>query len=429
MADPIKSRQTYARATQVIPGGVSSPVRAFRAVGGDPIFMDRGEGAFMFDLDGNRYLDFCSSWGPLILGHAHPEVVEAVKSAVSKGMTFGTATAVEVELAEKIISKVKPLEMVRFVSSGTEAVMSAVRLARGFTHRDKIIKFNGCYHGHSDYLLVKAGSGLATFGTPSSAGVPEDFAKHTLVAELDDEKQVTSLFEQYGKDIAAVIIEPVPANNGLLLLRPEFLRFLRDITVKHDALLIFDEVISGFRVGWGGAAGHYGITPDLMTFGKVIGGGMPVGAFGGRREIMEQLAPLGAVYQAGTLSGNPVAMAAGIATLKIIERDSVFVKLNALGLSFERALKTSLGNVPVGIVRVGSIVWIALQNKPPRRAIDIDERGISIYNAMHRDLLNAGVYLPPSGYEVMFISTAHAQSDLDGAADLIANNIISRLKL
>ena len=363
MADPINSRQTFARATRVIPGGVSSPVRAFRAVGGDPIFMDRGEGAFLFDLDGNRYLDFCGSWGPLILGHAHPEVVEAVKSAVSKGMTFGTATAVEVELAEKIISKVEPLEMVRFVSSGTEAVMSAVRLARGFTHRDKIIKFNGCYHGHSDYLLVNAGSGLVTFGTPSSAGVPEDFVKHTLVAELDDEKQVTSYFEQYGKDIAAVIIEPVPANNGLLLQRPEFLRFLRDITAKHGALLIFDEVISGFRVGWGGAAEHYGITPDLMTFGKVIGGGMPVGAFGGRRDIMKQLAPLGAVYQAGTLSGNPVAMAAGIATLKILERDNVFVKLNALGLSFERALRTSLGDVPVGIVRVGSIVWIALQNR------------------------------------------------------------------
>ena len=429
MVDPIKSRQTFARATQVIPGGVSSPVRAFRAVGGDPIFMDRSEGAYMFDLDGNRYLDFCSSWGPLILGHAHPEVVEAVTSAVSKGMTFGTATAVEVELAEKIISKVKPLEMVRFVSSGTEAVMSAVRLARGFTHRDKIIKFNGCYHGHSDYLLVKAGSGLATFGTPSSAGVPEDFTKHTLVAELDDEKQVTSLFEQYGKDIAAVIIEPIPANNGLLLQRPEFLRFLRDITTKHGALLIFDEVISGFRVGWGGAAEHYGITPDLMTFGKVIGGGMPVGAFGGRRYIMDHLAPLGAVYQAGTLSGNPVAMAAGIATLKILERDDVFAKLDALGLSFERALKTSLGNVPVGIVRVGSIVWIALQNKQPRRAIDIDERGIGIYNAMHRDLLNAGIYLPPSGYEVMFISTAHTQSDLDGAAGLIASNIKSRLKL
>jgi len=383
----------------------------------------------MFDLDGNRYLDLCGSWGPLILGHAHPEVVEAVKSAVPKGMTFGTATAVEVEFAEMIVSKVEPLEMVRFVSSGTEAVMSAVRLARGFTHRDKIIKFNGCYHGHSDYLLVKAGSGLVTFGTPSSAGVPEDFAKHTLVAELDDEEQLTSYFEQYGEDIAAIIIEPIPANNGLLLQRPEFLRFLREVTAKHGALLIFDEVISGFRVGWGGAAEHYGITPDLMTFGKVIGGGMPVGAFGGRRDIMEQLAPLGNVYQAGTLSGNPVAMAAGIATLKILERDNVFVKLDALSLAFERALKTSLGDMPIGIVRVGSIVWMALQNNPPRRAVDIDKRGIGIYNAMHRDLLNAGIYLPPSGYEVMFISTAHIQSDLDRAADLIASNIISRLML
>lgn len=427
MADPIKSRETYQRAAKVIPGGVDSPVRAFRAVGGDPIFIDHGEGAFMFDLDGNRYLDFCGSWGPLILGHAHGEVVQAVNQAAAKGMTFGTATNVEVELAEMIIARVEPLEMVRFVSSGTEAVMSAVRLARGFTRRDKIIKFSGCYHGHSDYLLVKAGSGLVTFGTPSSAGVPKDFAKHTLVAELDDEEQVGNYFEQHGNDIAAVIIEPIPANNGLLLQRPEFLRFLREITAKHGALLIFDEVISGFRVGWGGAAELYGITPDLMTFGKVIGGGMPVGAFGGRRDIMQHLAPLGSVYQAGTLSGNPVAMAAGIATLRVIERDNIYARLEHLGATFERTLIAALGSRPVSVIRVGSIVWVAIQKAPSRRAIDIDERGIALYNAMHRDILNAGVYLPPSGYEVMFISSVHTETDLAGAADLIARNIIVRL--
>ncbi len=427
MADQSKSHHTFSRARKVIPGGVSSPVRAFRAVGGEPVFMDHGRGPYLFDLDGNRYLDFCCSWGPLILGHAQSEVVDTVTTAVAAGMTFGTATAIEVDLAEKIIEKVKPIEMVRFVSSGTEAVMSAVRLARGFTHRDKIIKFNGCYHGHSDYLLVKAGSGLVTFGTPSSAGVPEDFVKHTLVAELDDEKHVIAYFDQYGKDIAAVIIEPIPANNGLLPQRPEFLQFLRDITTKHGALLIFDEVISGFRVGWGGAAELYGITPDLMTFGKVIGGGMPVGAFGGRREIMEQLAPLGAVYQAGTLSGNPVAMAAGLKTLSILERDDSYSRLESLGSSFERSLKNSLANLPVSVLRVGSIVWIALQPQPPRRAIDIEDKGIAIYNAMHREILEAGIYLPPSGYEVLFVSTAHTEAMLTDAAGIIARGIKARL--
>ncbi len=429
MADLIKSREAYARATEVIPGGVNSPVRAFRAVGGDPIFMERGEGAFLIDLDGNRYLDFCGSWGPLILGHAHPEVVDAVQRATAKGMSFGTATALEVELAEMIICKVPALEMVRFVSSGTEAVMSALRLARGFTRRNKIIKSNGCYHGHSDCLLVKAGSGLVTFGAPSSAGVPEDLVKQTLTAELDDEKQLASYFDQYGKDIAAVIIEPMPANNGLLLQRPEFLRFLRDITTEHGALLIFDEVISGFRVGWGGAAEIYNVNPDLLTFGKVIGGGMPVGAFGGRCEIMEQLAPLGTVYQAGTLSGNPIAMTAGITTLRILERDNIFARLDSLGQHFEHALKTSLGDAPVSIIRAGSIIWMAMQSKVPHRAIDIDERGIGTYNAMHRDLLNVGIYLPPSGYEVMFVSAAHTPAHLESAAGVIASNILAQLRL
>ncbi|MCK4657007.1 MAG: glutamate-1-semialdehyde 2,1-aminomutase, partial [candidate division Zixibacteria bacterium] len=280
VADCDGSKSWLERAINVVPGGVSSPVRAFHAVGGDPIFMERGEGAHLYDVDGNRYLDLCSSWGPLILGHCHPDVVAAVTDAVSRGMSFGTATPTEVELAEIMTEKAKPLETVRFVSSGTEAVMSAVRVARGYTGRDKIVKFDGCYHGHADHFLVRAGSGLATFGTPSSSGVPDDFAKHTLIAELGDEETVQKYFDKCGDDIAAVLIEPIPANNGLLIQRPEFLRFLRAITSKYESILIFDEVISGFRVGWGGAAEMYEIEPDLLTFGKVIGGGMPVGAFG-----------------------------------------------------------------------------------------------------------------------------------------------------
>lgn len=427
MPDYQKSKDMFARACALIPGGVSSPVRAFRAVGGDPVFIERGEGAFMYDIDGNRYLDFCGSWGPLILGHAHPEVVDAVREAVANGMTFGAANAREVELAEFIAQKVKFLESVRFVSSGTEAVMSAVRLARGFTRRNKIIKFNGCYHGHSDYLLVKAGSGLVTFGAPSSAGVPEDFAKHTLVAELDDEEQVSSYFAQFGDDIAAVIIEPIPANNGLLLQRSEFLKFLREITAHHGALLIFDEVISGFRVGWDGASGQYGITPDLVTYGKVIGGGMPVGAFSGRRDVMSLLAPLGAVYQAGTLSANPVAMVAGLTTLKILGRDAIFQKLEQLTAGFEVALRRGLGDAPVRVVRCGSIIWLAIQQQTPRKATDIVERGIGIYNTVHREILNAGIYLPPSGYEVMFVSAAHRSDLLADAAGVITAAVRKRL--
>jgi glutamate-1-semialdehyde 2,1-aminomutase len=414
-----KSDALYERACTLIPGGVDSPVRAFAAVGGKPVFIDRGEKAELIDADGNRYIDFCGSWGPLILGHAHPEVLQAITETAARGTSFGASSHLEVELAERVIGKVKPLQKVRFVSSGTEAVMSAIRLARGFTGRDKIIKFNGCYHGHSDYLLVKAGSGLVTFGEPSSKGVPADFAAHTLVADLDDPDGVTALFKKHGDQIAAVIIEPIPANNGLLLQRPEFLKFLRDITVKHGALLIFDEVISGFRVGWGGAAEKYGITPDLMTFGKVIGGGLPVGAFGGRAEIMDKLSPLGGVYQAGTLSGNPVAMAAGLKTLQILERDNGYATLEELGAYFEGALKEALKKVTAQIIRVGSVVWIVYQKETPHRADGIDAAAIDKFNRDHRAILDKGVYLPPSGYEVMFVSLAHTREMLERAAKII----------
>lgn len=423
MSERDKSRELFERALKVVPGGVSSPVRAFKAVGGEPVFIERGEGPFLFDADNNVYLDLCSSWGPLILGHCHPDIVSAVNESVSKGMTFGTASRAEVELAEFITAKVTPLELVRFVSSGTEAVMSAIRLARGFTRRDRIIKFDGCYHGHADYLLVSAGSGLATFGTPSSAGVPEDFARNTLVAELDDKETVQRLFDEHGSDIAAVVIEPIPANNGLLVQSGQFLSFLRDITKKHNSLLIFDEVISGFRVGWGGASELYDIQPDLMTFGKVIGGGMPVGAFGGRRDIMEVLAPTGDVYQAGTLSANPVAMTAGLATLKSIEKEDVFQKLESLGAFFAENLNDKLSDIPAIAIRIGSIVWLSLQETPPVQASRIDADGIAKYNSAHGRILDKGVYLPPSGYEVMFVSAAHTEELLDKAARIIAEEL------
>jgi len=421
LTDRPKSERLFERAVKVIPGGVNSPVRAFAAVGGHPPFIERGQGAELFDCDGRRYLDFCGSWGPLILGHAHPEILDAINRTAARGTSFGAPTALEVELAELVVNKVGPVEKVRFVSSGTEAVMSAIRLARGFTGRDKIIKFNGCYHGHTDYLLVKAGSGLATFGTPSSAGVPEDFARLTLVADLDDEKSVDRYFNQYGDEIAGVVIEPIPANNGLLLQRRDFLAYLRQVTERHGALLIFDEVISGFRVGWGGAAGVFEIVPDLMTFGKVIGGGMPVGAFGGRADIMEKLAPLGPVYQAGTLSGNPVAMAAGLTTLHLLDKEDAFRKLETLGAHFEVALENCLAGQRCRVVRHGSIVWLVFQDEAPRRADHIQSSAINRYNRMHRDILDHGVYLPPSGYEVMFVSLAHTVEMLDHAAQVIGD--------
>ena len=410
-----RSAGLYERACRVIPGGVSSPVRAFRAVGGTPLFIARGAGAQVFDADGRAYLDLVGSWGPLIAGHAHPEVIAAVSEALARGMTYGAPCAAEVELAERVVAAYPAVEQVRFVSSGTEAVMSAIRVARAFSGRELIVKFAGCYHGHADHLLVAAGSGLATFGRPSSAGVPEAFTACTRVLPLDDEAAVAELFAREGARIAAVIIEPVPANHGLLPQRRAFLAALRQVTQQHGALLIFDEVISGFRLGRGGAAERLGITPDLATFGKVIGGGMPVGAFGGARGIMARLAPDGDTYQAGTLSGNPVAMTAGLATLDLLARESGWERLENRGAELERLLAPVLAAAPfpVHLVRVGSLFWLSFHAAgAPRAAAPLTADETARFAALFHAMLDRGIYLPPSAYEACFLSLAHGNAEL-----------------
>ena len=406
--------ELYERARKVIPGGVNSPVRAFGAVGGAPRFFSRGEGAYVVDEEGKRYLDFMQSWGPLILGHCHPEVIEVIQNKAALGTTFGAPCRVEIELAEAVIACYPGLEQVRFVSSGTEAVMSAIRLARGATGRDLIVKFAGCYHGHADHLLVAAGSGLATAGQPSSAGVPKDFAALTRVIPLNNEDALRELFAKEGDRIAAVIIEPIPANNGLLLQSKEFLLTLRRLTREAGALLIFDEVISGFRVARGGAAELFGITPDLATFGKVIGGGLPVGAYGGSKQLMSHIAPEGPVYQAGTLSGNPVAMAAGLATLRILEREKAWTKLEEMGAKLEKEVTAALADVtvPWAITRVGSIFWLSFQGAAPRSAEALDQTAGARFKPLFHSMLERGIYLPPSAYEVMFLSLAHTAEDV-----------------
>jgi glutamate-1-semialdehyde 2,1-aminomutase len=411
-----RSRALFERAVAVLPGGVSSPVRAFRAVGGTPLVIARGEGSEVVDADGRRYLDFVMSWGPLILGHAHPEVVEAIRDAAGRGTSFGAPSEPEIELAETVISLYPGVEQVRFVSSGTEAAMSALRLARGVTGRDLVVKFSGCYHGHADPLLVSAGSGLVTFGNPSSAGVPAAFAEKTIVLPLGDAQRVEDLFAREGSRIAAVTIEPVPANNGLLIQTAEFLAMLRRVTRQHGALLLFDEVISGFRVAPGGAAQHYGITPDLACFGKVIGGGMPVGAFAGSRDVMKHLAPEGAVYQAGTLSGNPVAMAAGLATLRVMQRENGWHRLEQLGALLESRLRDAFreAGVPGGPVRFGSLFWLSLQPGPPPGAAEaIDARAAESYRVLFRGLLGRGIQLAPSAYEVGFLALSHDEAQVE----------------
>ena len=415
MKAPERSRQLYERACRAIPGGVSSPVRAFRAVGGTPLFIARGAGSRVTDADGRTYLDLVGSWGPLIAGHAHPAVGAAIGAALERGTTFGAPCEAEVVLAERVSAAYPAAEQVRFVSSGTEAVMSAIRVARAFTGRDLIVKFAGCYHGHADHLLVAAGSGLATLGKPSSAGVPRAFTDCTRVLPLDAEAAVAALFEREGERIAAVIIEPVPANHGLLPQRLEFLQALRRLTREHGVLLIFDEVISGFRLARGGAAELFGITPDLATFGKVIGGGMPVGAFGGARHIMARLAPDGDTYQAGTLSGNPVAMAAGLATLDLLVRESGWQRLETRGAELERLLRPVLSQArfPVHLVRVGSLFWLSLHAQgAPRTAAALSAAESARFAALFHAMLERGIYLPPSAYEACFLSLAHGSADL-----------------
>jgi glutamate-1-semialdehyde 2,1-aminomutase len=412
-------RALLARARAALPGGVDSPVRAFLSVGGDPPFVARGAGCRVWDSEGREYLDFVGSWGPLILGHAHPAVVEAVARTAIDGLSFGATCALEVELAEAVLARFPFAGRVRFVSSGTEAVMSAVRLARGATGRSRLVKFEGCYHGHADGLLVKAGSGLATFGTPSSAGVPAEVAALTEVLPLDDEPALARLFAERGREIACVIVEPLPANAGLLVQRAEFLRALRATCTAHGALLIFDEVISGFRVAPGGMTQLLGITPDLVTLGKIVGGGMPVGAYAGPAALMDQVAPLGPVYQAGTLSGNPVAMAAGLATLRALTLPGVYERLEALGARLEAGWSGALraNGVSGSVARVGSVLWTCLQDGPPPRRFDrIDPAGAPRYARAHRRLLERGVWLAPSYYEVAFVSLAHDEAALDAAA-------------
>lgn len=417
------SKRILEQTEKVTPGGVNSPVRAFKSVGGTPRVIKKGEGAYVTDIDDNSYLDFCCSWGPLILGHADKDVVSAVQKQAENGMSFGASTEQEYELAKFIVDHVDPVEKIRFVSSGTEAVMSAIRLARGYTGRDLILKFDGCYHGHSDYLLVNAGSGLVTFGQPSSSGVPSAFADKTAVLPLDDEEALESFFTEHGDELAAVIIEGIPANNGLLIQRHDYLRLLRSLTEKHGVLLILDEVITGFRLGLGGAAAYYGITPDLLTYGKIIGGGMPVGAFGGRAEIMDMLSPLGPVYQAGTLSGNPLAMTAGLTTLKKLEDGELYKQLEEKNRRFVTELTEQLRGFAFNVAGVASIFWIIFQKDLPRAAAAIDTDGISHYNRIHEKVLNRGIYLPPSGYEVCFISAAHPDRMLKDAADTLASII------
>lgn len=414
-----ESKKLYNEAIELMPGGVNSPVRAFGAVGGEPVFFKKGQGAIVTDADQNSYVDFCQSWGPLILGHAHPAVVEAASSALKDGLSFGACCEKEIELAKLVLEAFKEYDRVRFVSSGTEAVMTAVRLARGVTRRAKILKFDGCYHGHADHLLVKAGSGLITQSIASSKGVPEEIASQTLVCELDDENAVEKIFEEQGSDIAAIVLEPLPANAGLLEQRQEYLKFLREITTKYGALLIFDEVISGLRLRFGGYMHECGIVPDIVTLGKIVGGGMPVGALVAKKDIMEQLAPNGAIYQAGTLSGNPVAMASGIATLQLLREGKVYQHLDELGkVQDESYTKLSEKYEIFNWTRKGSISWLHLaQGEMPKSAGKVKAEAIKLYNKHHREMLNRGYYLAPSAWEVAFASYAHTKEHIEGLAN------------
>lgn len=409
-----KSAQLFEEAKKYFPGGVNSPVRAFKSVSGPPLFIKRGEGSRFYDEDDNEYIDFCCSWGPLILGHRNRQIEEEVIATVKNGTSFGTPTKLGNELGKLIIDNNQFIEKMRFVSSGTEAVMSAIRLARGVTGRNKIIKFEGCYHGHVDSLLVKAGSGLATFGVSTSKGVPESFVKETIVIPLDDREALEATLQEHADDVACIIIEPVPANNGLLLQDKSFLECLRTKCYKYGVLLIFDEVISGFRVGYEGAAGYYGIQPDIMTYGKIIGGGMPVGAYAASAEIMSHVAPEGPVYQAGTLSANPVAMAAGFAACKQLVQEGFYEAMEAKTKKFVDGIQGYCDEkgYEVSIVTIGSIFWIAFTKKRITRADQIEVASMEQFKILHHELLQRGLYLGPSGYEVGFVSAAHTEADL-----------------
>ncbi len=419
MKDVSRSRGLFQQAERYLPGGVNSPVRAFRAVGGTPLFIKRGRGSRLYDEDGNEFIDYVCSWGPLILGHSHPRVVEAVTKAVESGSSFGAPTELETKLAKMICGAMPSIEMVRFVNSGTEATMSAIRLVRAFTGRNKIMKFAGCYHGHSDGLLAKAGSGMATLGIPSSPGVPASLTSDTLVAPYNNLEAVQQLFEDFAPEIAAIIVEPVAGNMGVALPRPGFLELLRSLTRECGALLIFDEVITGFRVAYGGAQGLYNVTPDLTCLGKIIGGGFPIGAYGGRKDIMEMVAPVGPVYQAGTLSGNPVAMTAGIETLGILKESRVYEELERKSSLLEKGISeaASAAGVNMRLPRQGSMFTIFFAKDVVTDYQTAAKADTKLYARFFHHLLSEGVYLPPSQFEAAFVSAAHTDEDIEVTID------------
>jgi glutamate-1-semialdehyde 2,1-aminomutase len=428
ITSPIKrteSARLFEASKTFFPGGVNSPVRAFKSVGGTPLFIKKGNGALIWDEDDNEFIDFCCSWGPLILGHNHPQVFSSIVSTLENGSSFGAPTRKENDLAQFILERIPFIDKMRFTSSGTEAVMSAIRLARGYTGKTKIVKFDGCYHGHVDALLVNAGSGLATFGTSSSAGVPEIFANETLVLPLNDIETLRICLTEYADDIACVIIEPIPANNGLLLQDKQFLLVLREICTDLGILLIFDEVISGFRVAFGGAAELYAITPDIVTYGKILGGGLPVGAYAAKKHIMAFVSPDGPVYQAGTLSGNPVAMAAGLAQLKECAKNNFYQELEEKALYMVNQVNafTEENNYPLKLVSLGSIFWFSFNGRKSISAAKEINPDMTNFNRLHAFLLDEGIYFGPSGYEVGFISQAHTQAQLEKASKKIQEGL------
>ena len=408
------SQELFNEAQRYLPGGVDSPVRAFKAVGGTPPFMVRGDGSKIYDADGNKFIDYVCSWGPLILGHSHPQVVEKLRQAIERGTSFGAPTEMEITLARMICAAMPSIEMIRFVNSGTEATMTALRLARAFTGRDRIVKFAGCYHGHADGLLAKGGSGLATLGIPDSPGVPLGYAQNTLVTSYNNIEAVEQLFQRYPEEIAAVIVEPVAANMGVVSPQPGFLASLRKLTNEFGALLIFDEVITGFRVAYGGAQALYGITPDLTCLGKIIGGGLPIGAYGGRREIMEMMAPVGPVYQAGTLSGNPLVMTAGIETIKVLSQPGVYHQLEARSSSLEEGLVKAASESGIGlhISRVASLLTVFFTAKPVVDYESAKQANTTLFGRFFHRLLAEGIYWPPSQFEAVFVSLAHSDEDI-----------------
>lgn len=410
-----KSHQAFLRAQKVIPGGVNSPVRAFKSVGRNPVFIDRGEGAYIWDIDGNRYLDFVGSWGPLIVGHAHPNVVEAIKRVAERGTSYGAPTEVESELSEEVLRAFPSMEMVRMVNSGTEATMSALRLARGVTGRTKIVKFEGCYHGHSDQLLIKAGSGALTLGVPTSPGVPAQIAATTISARYNDLEGLKEIFRSEGEEIAAVILEPVTGNMGVVLPEEGFLQGVRQLTKEYGALLIFDEVMTGFRVSYGGAQAYFGIDPDLTCLGKVIGGGLPVGAYGGKRRYMEQISPSGPIYQAGTLSGNPLAMNAGLATLKLLQQPGTYEALTNKTTRLAEGLKqlAQEAGLPVWVNSIGAMFSPFFTDVPVKDYASACISDVERFAKYFRGMLEHGIYLAPSQFEAVFLSTAHSEADID----------------